>query len=173
MYPWCRLAKVFVTVKKRKPIEVNETSILKSRVCLTDLDPFLELNNGRYLSLFDFGRYDVAMRTGLWKILKQKKWGLIVAGISIRYRHRLRLFTKFEIHSTVVGIDHRWFYFEQKLISKGKLHASALVRTAVTSRNGLVEAKEVLDMMGLSEVTIPVPDWIKQWVKSDEMRPWE
>jgi len=173
MYPWCRLAKVFITKNRRKPIGVGETGILKLRVCLTDLDPFMELNNGRYLSLFDFGRFDVALRTGLWKILKQKKWGLIVAGISIRYRHRLRVFTKFEIHSTVVGIDHRWFYFEQKLISKGKLHASALVRTAVTSRNGLVETKEVLDAMGLSEVIIPVPDWIEQWVKSDEIRPWE
>jgi acyl-CoA thioesterase FadM len=173
MYPWCRLAKVFLTKNKRKPIGVGDVSILKSRVCLTDLDPFFELNNGRYLTLFDFGRYDVAMRTGLWKTLKKQNWGLMVAGISIRYRYRLRLFTKFEIHSRVVGIDHRWFYFEQKFVSKGKLHTSALVRTAITSPKGLVPTGEVLKALGTPDVSIPVPDWINEWAKSDEMRPWE
>jgi len=173
MYPWCRLAKVFITKNKRKPLGVNDESVLKSRVCLTDIDPFLELNNGRYLTLFDFGRYDVAMRTGLWKILRKKNWGLMVAGISIRYRYRLRLFTKFEIHSQVVAIDHRWFYFEQKIISKGKLHTSALVRTTVTSSKGLVPTQEVLDALGQSDVKMPVPKWIEDWAKSDEIRPWE
>ena len=173
MYPWLRLAKVFITKHKRKPIGVGDVSILKTRVCLTDIDPFLELNNGRYLTLFDFGRYDVAMRTGLWKTLKQQKWGLMVAGISIRYRYRLRPFTKFEIHSKVVGIDHRWFYFEQKIISKEKLHTSALVRTAITSNKGLVPTKEVLNALGQPDVQLSVPDWIEEWAKSDEMRPWE
>jgi len=173
MYPWLRLAKVFITKKNRKPLGVGDASVLNSRVCITDIDPFFELNNGRYLTLFDFGRYDVAMRTGLWKALKREKWGFMVAGISIRYRHRLRLFTKFEIHSTVVGFDHRWFYFEQKIISNGKLHTSALVRTSVISKSGLVPTQEVLEKMNLTDVSIPVPEWIDKWAKSDEMRPWE
>ena len=173
MYPWLRFSKVFLTKYKRKPIGVGDVSILKSRVCITDIDLFMELNNGRYLTFFDFGRYDVAMRSGLWKILKKENWGLIVAGISIRYRYRLRLFRKFEIHSKVVGIDHRWFYFEQKFISKGKLHTSALVRTAITSKKGLVPTKEVLEKLGQSEVKLPVPNWIEEWAKSDEMRPWD
>jgi len=173
MYPWYRLSKVFVTKSRRKPIGVGDVSILKTRVCLTDIDPMLELNNGRYLTLFDFGRYDVALRTGLWRYLKSEKWGLIVAGISIRYRYRLRVFKKIEIHSKVIGIDKRWFYFEQKIISNGKLHASALVRSAVTSRKGLVPTNEVLRKMGMEALKIPVPEWIKVWAKSDEMRPWD
>lgn len=173
MYPWFKFAKVFITKNRRKPLGVGDASILKSRVCITDIDPFFELNNGRYLTLFDFGRYDVAMRTGLWKVLKREGWGVMVAGISIRYRHRLRLFTKFEIHSTVVGINHRWFYFEQKIISKGKLHTSALVRTAVRSKKGLVPTQDVLEKMNMADVSIPIPEWIDKWAKSDEIRPWE
>ncbi len=172
MYPWIRLAKVFATKSMRKPIGVGDVSVLKTRVCLTDIDPFMELNNGRYLSLFDFGRYDVALRTGLWKYLKSERWGLIVAGISIRYRHRLHVFEKIEIHSKVIGIDHRWFYFEQKIISKGKLHASALVRTAVTSHKGLIPTAEVLKKMGMESVSIAVPKWVELWAESDELRPW-
>ena len=172
MYPWWRLAKLYVSQYKRKPLDVNEESIIKTRVCITDIDPFFEMNNGRYLTLFDFGRYDVAWRTGLWKVLKKKKWGFMVAGISIRYRYRLRLFTLFQIHSKVVAIDERWFYFEQKIISRGKLHTSALVRTAVISADGLVPTKDVLEAMNKADVVLPVPDWIKQWAVSDEMRPW-
>ncbi len=151
---------------------VGDVSILKTRVCLTDIDPFMELNNGRYLTLFDFGRYDVALRTGLWRYMKSEKWGLIVAGISIRYRYRLKVFKKIEIHSKVIGIDRRWFYFEQKIFSNGKLHASALVRTAVTSHKGLVPVEEVLKKLDMADVSIPVPHWVKSWAESDEKRPW-
>jgi hypothetical protein len=44
MYPWYRLTKVFITKSRRTPIGVGDVSILKTRVCLTDIDPFLELN---------------------------------------------------------------------------------------------------------------------------------
>lgn len=172
MYPWYRLSKVFLSKSKRKPMNVNDISILKTRVCLTDIDPFMELNNGRYLTMFDFGRYDVALRTGLWQHMKSEKWGLIVAGISIRYRYRLHVFNKIEIHSKVIGIDKRWFYFEQKIIRNGKLHASALVRTAVTSHKGLIPAGEVLKKIGMEKVSIPIPHWVKIWAESDEIRPW-
>jgi acyl-CoA thioesterase FadM len=173
MYPWWRLTKLFVANKFRKPLDVKETSVIKSRVCLTDIDPFLEMNNGRYLTLFDFGRYDVAWRTGLWKAMKKNGLGFMVAGISIRYRYRLRLFIPFEIHSKVVAMDERWIYFEQRFISRGKLHTAALVRTAVTSPKGLVPTKEILKLMGLEDLEMPVPDWIKHWAESDQMRPWE
>ena len=73
----------------------------------------------------------------------------------------------------MIGIDKRWFYFEQKIFSKGKLHASALVRSAVTSRKGLVPTNEVLRKMGMEALKIPVPEWIEVWAKSDEMRPWD
>ncbi len=173
MYPWWRLAKLAITRKFRKPLGVNDISIIKSRVCLTDIDPFMEMNNGRYLTLFDFGRYDVAWRTGLWKALKKHGLGFMVAGISIRYRYRLRLFARFEIHSRVVAMDERWIYFEQKFISKGKLHTAALVRTAITSPQGLVPTKKVMEIMGLENVSLPVPEWIEHWAESDQMRPWE
>ncbi|NOX86875.1 MAG: thioesterase [Chlorobi bacterium] len=173
MYPYLRLIKVLASKRHDKNFKVNDESIIKLRVCLVDIDPFLELNNGRYLTMMDFGRFDVAIRTGLWKIMKKKKWGLIVAGASVRFRYRLKLFQKYELHSQVIGQEEKWFYFHQRIIRNGRIHASALVRTAVTSREGIVNTDEVLKALG-NETHLPgVPGWVREWAKADELRPWE
>ena len=172
MYPYLRLIKVLARRRHDKDFKVNDESIIKLRVCLVDIDPFMELNNGRYLTMMDFGRFDVAFRTGLWKIVKKKKWGLAVAGASVRFRHRLKLFQRYELRSQVIGRDEKWIYFHQKVIRNGRIHASALIRTAVTSKKGIVKTDEVFKAMGTDMLPPEVPEWVKAWAKADELRPW-
>ncbi len=173
MYPYLRIIKLFATKKYRKPLTIGDESVLKMRVHLGDIDPFMELNNGRHLTMMDFGRFDFAMRSGLISVVKKQGWGFAVAGSSVRYRHRLRLFQKYTLHSKVVGWDERWFYFHQKIISKGKIHSSALVRTAVTSKNGIVNTNRVFDAMGYNSTGNNVPNWVRAWAEADKLRPWE
>ncbi len=174
MYPYLRLIRLVVKNKfKQQKIYVGDESVLPMRVGLVDIDPFMELNNGRHLTLMDFGRFDLAMRSGLMKVVKDNKWGLAVAGASVRYRHRLKYRQKFNLHSHLVGYDDKWFYFHQKTVSNGKIHSAALVRTAVTSKDGIVNSKKVLITMGYTDISYNVPDWVLAWAKSDEMRPWE
>ncbi len=172
MYPYLRIIKLFATKKSRPKLAIGDESILNMRVHLGDIDPFMELNNGRHLTMMDFGRFDLAMRSGLLKTVKQQGWGLAVAGSSVRYRHRLKLFQKYTLHSQVVGYDEKWFYFHQKIISKGKIHSAALIRTAVTSPKGIVPVEKVLTVMGY-DVKYDVPEWILAWAKADELRPWK
>ncbi len=136
-----------------------------------DLDVFLELNNGRFLTLMDFGRFDVALRSGFLSQVRNQGWGLTVAGASVRFRYRLRLFQKFELHSQVIGHDEKWIYFHQKLVRKGKIHGSALVRTGVTSRKGIVKVEEVIRTLNLSSDIPPLPAWAQAWVEADELHP--
>ncbi len=175
MYPYFRIAKLFLTKKSRTKLAVTDESILKMRVHLGDIDPFMELNNGRHLTMMDFGRFDLAMRSGMLSIVKKNNWGLVVAGATVRYRHRLKLLQKYTLHTQVVGYDQKWFYFRQKTVSKGKIHSAALIRTAVTSKNGVVETKNVLHAMGYksSEINYSVPSWVTAWIKADELQPWE
>jgi len=173
MYPYLRLIRILARKRQNKVFKVNDKSVVKLRVCLVDIDPFLELNNGRYLTMMDFGRFDVAIRTGLWKVLKEKKWGLAVAGASVRFRQRLKLFQKYELHSQVIGHDDKWFYFHQKMVRNERIHASALIRAAITSKEGIVKTEEVLKTINSSEILPEVPEWVKAWAKADEMRPWE
>lgn len=158
---------------KRKPsLTVMQESVLKLRVWPGDIDVFKELNNGRHLTMMDFGRFDLAARSGLLKLVKQKGWGLAVAGASVRFRHRLRLFDKFELHTKVAGYDEKWFYFHQQIIRNNKIHSAALIRTAVTSKDGIVNVCKVIEEMGLEIDKKPLPEWVTAWAKSDEMRPW-
>lgn len=174
MYPYLRLIRLVVKNKfNHKKIYMGDDSILPMRVGLVDIDPFLELNNGRHLTLMDFGRFDLAMRSGLMKVVKDNKWGLAVAGASVRYRHRLKYGQKFILHSSLVGYDEKWFYFHQKTVRNDKIHSAALVRTAVTSKDGIVSSEKVLKEMGYTDISYNVPHWVTAWAESDEIRPWE
>lgn len=173
MYPYYRIFKLLAVAKKKSKLEIMDESVLKMRVWPGDIDIFKELNNGRHLTLMDFGRFDMAARNGLLNLVKSKGWGLAVAGASIRYRHRLRLFDKFELHTKVAGFDERWFYFHQEIIRNNKIHSSALIRTAVTSSNGIVNVYNVIEELGIKVERKPLPDWVKAWADADDMRPWE
>jgi len=154
-------------------MKVTDKSVLKMRVCPGDLDVFFEMNNGRHLTMMDFGRFDLASRSGLLKLVKENSWGLAVAGASVRYRHRLKLFQKYELHSEVIGHDDKWIYFHQKTIRKGRIHSAALIRTAVTSKNGIVKVEEVMKSIDhIGEIPL-LPEWVKAWAEADQLRPWE
>ena len=171
MYPYCRITKLIVSSKRKPKCNYADEGILKMRVMPGDIDVFGELNNGRFLTLMDFGRFDLAIRTGLLKFVRKQNWGLTVAGSTARFRYRLRLFQKFELHSKVIGHDDKWIYFHQKMVRKGKIHASALVRTGVTSKDGIVKVEEVKKRMD-QDLHIPtLPAWAKAWIEADEIHP--
>ena len=172
MYPYLRLIRLILKHRPKKKLDIGDKSVLNMRVGIPDIDPFMELNNGRHLTIMDFGRYDLAIQSGLMKVIKKNKWGLAVAGASVRYRHRLKYRMKYELHSQVVGYDEKWFYFHQKTVRDAKIHSAALIRTAVTSKDGIVRSNKVLDAMGYDNIKYSVPDWVKAWAESDEMRPW-
>ena len=173
MYPYFRITKMLLTGRFKRKLTVTDKSILKMCVWPGDIDVFFELNNGRHLTMMDFGRFDLAARSGLLKTVKDNSWGLAVAGASVRYRHRLKLFQKYELHSEVVGHDDKWIYFHQKTIRKGRIHSAALIRTAVTSKKGIVKVEEVMKAIGhIGEIPL-LPEWVKAWAEADQLRPWE
>ena len=161
MYPYRRLFIIIlkgIFSKKESPEQL--TSKIKIRVLPHDLDPFLELNNGRYVTLLDLGRFDYILKIKLHKLLKKQDWSLTVAGTYNEYRHRIRVFQQFELSTTIVGHDHRWFYFQQKASINGKVHFSSIIKTAVTSKNGLVQPDKAIKEMNLNHVNMVLPEWI-------------
>lgn len=173
MYPYLRLCKILIKARYGPPLHLSEESVLKMRVFSGDMDIYPELNNGRHLTLMDLGRMDLAQRTGLLRLVHKKKWGFAVAGASVRYRHRVKAFRGFKLHTRVAAMDGRWFYFHQNTIRKGILHSSALVRAGITSKQGLVPVKTVLDALGMSDWDPGMPAWVKAWSEAEELRPWD
>ena len=129
MYPFIRytstIARAALQVKKGNTLTFKDTSEISFRCRLTDIDNFLEMNNGRVLTLFDMGRTDFAVRSGLGTQLLKQRWGLVVAGSTIQYRKRIRAFDKVTMKTRIVGFDERWIYIEQSMWVKGKPCSSA------------------------------------------------
>ncbi|MEZ4664537.1 MAG: hypothetical protein R2911_43950 [Caldilineaceae bacterium] len=86
MYPLIRFTNVVIKALTSKPLAADAVCETTLRCMPWDIDLFLELNNGRVLTLYDLGRFDLAIRTGLARLLRRKRWGLVVAGGSVRYQ---------------------------------------------------------------------------------------
>lgn len=177
MYPFLRWGKTLTQSSLKQwrgeSLSITDTSEITMVSNPSDIDNFLEMNNGRILTLFDLGRLDFAIRTGLGKQLIQKRWGLVVAGSSIQYRKRVRLFDKVTIKTRLIGIEQRWIYIEQSMWVKGKATSHALLRTGVTnfSTGKVINTDEVFQALGIDSIDIPLPEWVQAWATADKLRP--
>ncbi len=172
MYPISRLLKISFQARKRSPLKFGDTSEITFRCRPWDLDMFLEMNNGRVLTLLDLGRTDLAFRSGLIKQLKKNRWGLAVAGSSVRFRRRVHLFDKVTMKTNVVGFDDRWIYIYQSMWVGDKATSSCLLRTCVTEKGSAVSTDRVLAALDASNWQPDVPQWVKEWCLAEEHRPW-
>ena len=124
-----------------------------------DIDIFGEMNNGRVLTLYDLGRFDLTIRIGLPKLMRKHGWGFVVAGSSVTYRKRIRLFDRVSLKTQIAGYDAKWIYILQSMWVAGKPCNQALLRTAVTRKSGTVPTAEVLDAMGSPALDLELPAW--------------
>ena len=172
MYPVVRMVKELALHARAAPLPVRGTHVSRHVCWPWDLDLWLELNNGRTLTFFDLGRLPLAQRIGLTRALRENRWGITVAGASVRYRSRIRLFDRIEMRSRGVGHDHRFLYVEQTMWKGDTCTTQALIRNAVTSRDGIVPPERVLLAMGVDPVSPPLPAWVSAWVAAEAIRPW-
>ncbi|SMR83406.1 Acyl-CoA thioesterase FadM [Aliiroseovarius halocynthiae] len=172
MYPFIRMIKEMVKFAKAEPLPVDGIHVSHHRCWPWDIDLWRELNNGRTLTMYDLGRIPLASRTGLSRALLKNRWGLTMAGASVRYRKRIRTFARFEMRSRLVGWDDRFFYVEQTMWL-GKDCANQIVyRSAVTDRNGIVPTDKVRIAIGHTGTPPALPDWVQAWIAADATRPW-
>lgn len=172
MYPMIRLIREYIRCRRDPPLEPGGVHVMHLRCLPWDLDMWMELNNGRTLTLYDIGRIALARRTGLIAVLKRRGWGLTMAGASVRFRKRVRVFDRLEVRSVTVGRDARFFYMEQSMWRGGEATSSILYRVAVTDRNGIVDTGEVASELGDPAWNPPLPQWVAEWTRAETHRPW-
>lgn len=172
MYPFIRLALVSRAARRRARLPVDGLGTLRLTCWPWDLDMFMEMNNGRVLTLYDLGRFDHAHRIGLIALLRPNGWGFAVGGASVRYRQRVRAFDRLTLRTRCVGRDDRWFYMHQ-VMARGDVAVSAgLIRVCCTDQKGIVPTDTVLAGLGQSEWRPPLPDWVTAWIAAEDARPW-
>lgn len=172
MYPLFRLGSVCLRAALSKTIEFDSVSKTSFWSMPWDMDPMLEMNNGRILTLYDLGRFDLTIRTSFFKTLFKKKWGVVVAGGSVRYRQRIGMFDKVTVLTRIVGFEGRWIYIVQSMRVKGKPASSVLFRTGITRKGRAVPVEAVLKEINMPNLKSQLPDWVRSWIISERDRPW-
>ena len=173
MYPVVRLIKEALKFRRAPAIDLLQTHVSHHICWPWDLDPWMELNNGRTLTLFDLGRMPFSIRCGMAAALRRNGWGMTAAGNSVRYRRRVRLFHRVEMRSRCLGWDHRFFYIEQAMWRKGEALNHMLVRLAATDAQGILPPQKLVAAMGRAQTeSPPLPDWVHAWIAADAHRPW-
>ena len=172
MYPLLRFLNGMAQARRMPHLPVLGTHVSHHRCWPWDLDPWIELNNGRTLTLYDLGRIPMAQRSGLIPILRDRKWGITIAGSSVRYRRRIRAFERFTMISRVVGWDHRFIYMDQSMWKGTECCNQVLIRSAITSAGWIVPPAQVMAALVAAPDSPPLPYWIAAWSQADALRPW-
>lgn len=155
-----------LTLRLRRPLEPLGTSILAFRVWPNDLDVNVHMNNGRFLSVMDLGRFDLTFRTGLGRAMLRNRWKPLVGAVTMRYRRSLDPFERYELHTRLLGWDAKWFFLEQRFLKRGgDLAAEGVVRALFRGRDGNVPVAEVLRQMGYAGPDPELPEAVRRWAE--------
>ena len=171
MYPIFRMAKEFIAHRNAPALKPGDTHVSHHICWPWDIDPWMELNNGRTLTLFDLGRLVMLKRCGAVSALAKHKWGATVAGSSVRYRARVRMFQRVRVTSQIVGADQRFNYITQEMWRGETCTSQSLLRIAITDKNGIVPSEKVRVAMKMEDLPQP-PDWVVAWTDAEATRPW-
>ena len=138
------------------------------RVWPNDLDVFMHVNNGVYLSLCDLGRLDLMMRSRTYGPATSAGRVFMVAAETIQLRSALKLFQRFQLETRVLGWDDRGFFIEHRFIihdrSGERAIAVAVVEGRVRDRaRGKVSPAEVVAAIGITDPSPALPEWVQRW----------
>lgn len=176
MYPYVRMLKELLKFRNAPKLGFFETHVSTHRIWPWDLDPWMELNNGRTLTLYDLGRIPLAMRMGFGRVMKTNGWGMTVAGNTTRYRRRVRVFDQITMKTRLIGWDDRFIYMEQSMWRGDEATSHMLLRSAIVQasqgRAGIVPPSLLAKAFGQVEESPALPDWVLAWRASDAERPW-
>ena len=171
MYPYFRVARVLARAAFKPRMGLDDASELALRVWPNDIDTYPEMNNGRFWTIMDLGRYDLAFRMGLMRMAHRRGWYFVVAGGSIRYRRRLPPFARFTLRTSLAGHDGRWFYFVQEFVHRGRVAAQAVVRAGLRTKTSAIPSTTILEAFARSDWSPPLPEWVRAWIEAEEARP--
>ena len=138
----------------------------------TDLDILRHMNNGRYLSLFDLGRWDLLIRTGLFDTMKERGWYAVVSSETVTFRKSLELWQRFDVESRLIGHDDKAVFLEHRAVVDDEVYARVIVRARMLRRSGgTVSHDELFAAVGRPEGIPDIEEWIHDWAAATALPP--
>ena len=161
---YLRLAWLILTRRSRPACALTDTCRTPFRVWPNDLDVFMHMNNGAYLTVADLGRTDLMLRSGAFGPIRARGWYPVVAGETIRFRRSLRPFERYTIATRLLGWTDRSVYLEQRFETGEGLVARALIDARFLGPRGArVPVDELLRAVDLAGPAPALPAWVVDW----------
>jgi acyl-CoA thioesterase FadM len=156
--------------RRRHPLPATGISRIRVTTLPTDIDLLRHMNNGRYLSLFDLGRWDLLIRSGLADAAGRRGWYPVVSNETITFRKSLNLWQSFVIETRFIGHDGRALILEHRAVVDGEIYARATIRARMLRRTGgTVPHEEVLAAIGHLEGLPDVKPWVHEWAAASAL----
>jgi YbgC/YbaW family acyl-CoA thioester hydrolase len=169
MHLLLRTLLLLITPSRQPPLTVWDHSSLPLRVLPTDIDIAMHVNNGMYLSLMDLGRFDLMVRSGVWKRMRRRGWGPVVSAETISFRKSLQLWQHYTIETRIIGLDAKAIYFEQRMVADGEIYARAYIATRLVHQGRPVSQEEILREFGEPPADLVLPEWVHEWRASSAL----
>lgn len=128
----------------RKRRNVLDEVALSLVVLPNDID-VSKISDDRYLAIVDLGRVDLVLRTGLLRTLIMRKWAPLATSVTMRFRHPLKIFQRYQLLTKIVFWDDDVFYSRQRFQRHGRIVATtAYVCATLLGPNGSVHPADIL-----------------------------
>ncbi len=159
-------------VRRGKSLDPTAVASIRLTTLPTDIDVLRHMNNGRYLSLFDLGRWDLLIRTGLFDAMNERGWYAVVSSETITFRKSLVLWQRFEVQSRFIGHDDKALFLEHRAVVKGEIYARAIIRARMLRRTGgTVSNEELFAAVGKPEGVPEIDAWVHDWAAASALPP--
>ncbi len=168
------------TSRRGPRLGFTDVSRSQFRVWPTDIDILRHMNNGKYLSIMDIGRFDLMLRNGVFALFKREAWYPVVVGQTISYRKSLNPWQRFTVESQILGFDDQAVYLEQRFVrpaprgtaiaGEPEIYARAIVRGRILrASGGVVPVAEIIEKSGARPEELGVPPEILEWGNSTRL----
>lgn len=159
-------------LRREGRIAPSEISRIRVTTLPTDLDILRHMNNGRYLSLFDLGRWDLLVRTGMLDVMKRNDWYAVVSAETITFRKSLELWQRFDVESRMIGHDDKAIYLEHRAVVDGEVYARAIIRSRMLKRSGgTLSHDELFAAVGRPDGIPEIDEWMHEWAAATALPP--
>ena len=171
MYVWLRLIRVGTTALFRKKLGLLDESVVSFCVSPFDLDGYLHMNNGRYLTVMDVGRLDLFVRNGMVRESLRRRWQPVVASATFRFKKELNLFSRFRLRTHLLCWEGNWLFVKSLFERNGSAVGVGLIKMVVLGSKGeKIPIEKLTRAVGHSGESPPASAEVSAWLNWERIR---
>ena len=168
------LIKSLLQKNKRPTHNLYEKVCFDHQVKLSYIDIYKHINNAKYLRIYEKARWDFGIKTGMTKIMIERKYLFLIMSAEITYIKELNFGQKFVVQTEIIATDEKYYYFEQQIKRGEVIHNLAYFKVLIAGKRKISpqEIHRVLYETPFTNIIHPIVD---QWkllnkIKKDVLR---